>query len=67
MLDAATRELAHLDKSVGRRVVERIRWLAENLDDLSLESLTGGLSGLYNSAWVTTASSKRFFEMSRPS
>ena len=43
ILDAATRELARLDKPVGRRVVERIRWLAANLDDLNPEPLTGDL------------------------
>ena len=47
MLDAATRELARFDKPVSRRIVERIRWLAENLDDLRLEALTSDLTGLY--------------------
>jgi mRNA interferase RelE/StbE len=47
ILDAATRELAWLDKPVGRRVVERIRWLAANLDDLNPEPLTGDLAGFY--------------------
>jgi mRNA-degrading endonuclease RelE of RelBE toxin-antitoxin system len=47
ILDAATRELARLDKPVGRRVVKRIRWLAANLNDLVPESLTGDLAGFY--------------------
>ncbi len=47
ILNAAARELAGLDKSVARRVVERINWLAENLDDIRLEALTGDLSGFY--------------------
>ncbi len=47
ILDAATRELARLDKPVGRRVVGRIRWLAVNLDDLNPEPLTGDLAGFY--------------------
>lgn len=47
ILDAATRELARLDKPVGRRIVKRINWLAANLDNLKLEALTGDLSGLY--------------------
>ena len=34
ILKAASRELAHLDKPVGRRIVERINWLAANLDDI---------------------------------
>jgi mRNA interferase RelE/StbE len=47
ILDAATRELTRLDKPVGRRVVERIRWLAANLDDLNPEPLIGDLAGFY--------------------
>jgi mRNA interferase RelE/StbE len=39
ILDAATRDLARLDKPIGRRIVERIRWLAENLDDVRPEAL----------------------------
>ncbi len=48
ILDSAARELADLDQSTtGRRIVKRINWLAENLDDTLLEALTGNLSGLY--------------------
>jgi len=47
ILDTATRELAQLDKPVGRRVVERIRWLAANLDQIKPEAFTGNLAGLY--------------------
>jgi mRNA interferase RelE/StbE len=47
ILDAATRELARLDKPTGRRVVERIKWLAANLDDLNPYALTGDLAGFY--------------------
>ena len=46
ILDAATRELARVDKPVGRRIVERINWLVANLDDIQSEALTGDLSGL---------------------
>jgi mRNA-degrading endonuclease RelE of RelBE toxin-antitoxin system len=47
ILDAAIRELARLDKAVGRRIVERIHWLAANLDEIKPEALTGDLAGLY--------------------
>ena len=47
ILDAATRELARLDNPTGRRVVERIKWLAANLDDLDPQALTGDLAGFY--------------------
>ena len=47
ILKSATRELAKLDKPVGRRIVERINWLAANLDKISPEPLKGDLAGLY--------------------
>jgi len=47
ILDAATHELSRLDKSVSRRIVERINWLAANLDAIRPEALTGDLAGLY--------------------
>lgn len=47
ILDSAAQELANLDKSIGRRIIKRINWLAENLDDVRRETLTGVLSGLY--------------------
>jgi len=36
-----------LDKAVSRRVVDRINWLAANLDAIRLEALTGDLAELY--------------------
>jgi mRNA interferase RelE/StbE len=47
ILEEASRELARLDKPVGRRVVERINWLAENLNEFRPEALRGDLIGLY--------------------
>ncbi|MBI3241979.1 MAG: type II toxin-antitoxin system RelE/ParE family toxin [Chloroflexi bacterium] len=47
ILKAASHELATLDKPVARRIVERIRWLAENLDSIKPKALRGELSGLY--------------------
>jgi len=47
ILDAATKELARLDKPVGRRIAERINWLAANLDNIKPFPLTGDLAGLY--------------------
>jgi mRNA-degrading endonuclease RelE of RelBE toxin-antitoxin system len=34
ILDAAMRELARLDKPLARRIIERITWLATNLDTI---------------------------------
>jgi mRNA interferase RelE/StbE len=36
-----------LDRSVACRIVDRINWLADNLDQLRPEAYTGDLSGLY--------------------
>jgi len=47
ILDAATKELARLNKPVGRRIAERINWLAANLDNIKPFPLTGDLAGLY--------------------
>lgn len=47
ILDEGSRELARLDKPVGRRIVERINWLAMKLNDIRPEPLRGDLIGLY--------------------
>ena len=47
ILEEASRELARLDKPVGRRIVERISWLSEKLNDIRPEPLRGDLIGLY--------------------
>jgi mRNA interferase RelE/StbE len=47
ILPAAVRELERLDKPVARRIVERINWLATNLEDLKPDPLTGNLEGFY--------------------
>lgn len=47
IVDAAARELSKLDKPVGRRIVKRLEWLADNLDIVRLEPLTRELRGLY--------------------
>jgi mRNA interferase RelE/StbE len=47
ILDAAEVDLTRLDRSVARRIVNRIQWLAEHFDDLKPELLAGMLSGFY--------------------
>jgi mRNA interferase RelE/StbE len=47
ILKAAAQDLERLDKPVGRRIVQRINWLAANLDAIRLEPLTGELTGFY--------------------
>lgn len=47
LLEAANGELARLDKTAGRRMVARLNWLAENVDEMTHEALKGELAGLY--------------------
>jgi len=47
ILQTAARELERLDKPIARRIVERINWLAANLDDIRPEPYKGDLAGLY--------------------
>jgi mRNA interferase RelE/StbE len=47
VLETAARELARLDRPVGQRIVERIRWLAENQEAIGREPLADDLTGLY--------------------
>ena len=47
ILDEAIHDLKRLDKPIARRVVQRINWLAENLDEVQRESLTGNLTEFY--------------------
>jgi mRNA interferase RelE/StbE len=47
ILDAATRDLAKPDAATARRIVNRVCWLAENLDEIKPEAFTGNLAGFY--------------------
>jgi mRNA interferase RelE/StbE len=46
ILDAAAADLRRLDRTVARRIVQRIQWLAENIDLVSREALIGQFAGL---------------------
>lgn len=46
-LESAERGLERLDKPAGARIVQRIKWLVENLDSIKPKRLTGDLAGLY--------------------
>ena len=47
ILKAASQDLGRLDTPTGRRIVQRINWLAANLDAIHLETLTGDFAGLH--------------------
>jgi mRNA interferase RelE/StbE len=44
ILDSAARELSALDRQVASRVAKRVRWLAENLDAIKPQPLSGELA-----------------------
>lgn len=47
VLESAARDLASLDKSIVRRVVLRLNWMAENFDSIRHIPLSGELSDMY--------------------
>lgn len=47
ILENASRDLARMDKPVARRIVERVNWLSENLNQIRPEALRGDLIGFY--------------------
>jgi mRNA interferase RelE/StbE len=46
LLPQAINDLQRLDKPAAQRVVNKLRWLAENFDAVRPESLVGPLTGL---------------------
>lgn len=46
-LPEASAELASLDKAVAQRILKKLKWLAENFEDLAPEPLSGELKGLF--------------------
>lgn len=47
ILDAAARDLSKLDRPVASRIVKRLRWLADRMDQVDPEPLHGSLSGFF--------------------
>ncbi len=47
VLEGASRDLARLDKPVGRRIAQRISWLGANLESIKPLAYTGDLEGLF--------------------
>jgi mRNA interferase RelE/StbE len=45
--ERALNELEQLDHSISRRILGRVQWLAQNLDSLSPQPLTGQFAGLF--------------------
>jgi len=47
ILEPAVRQLERIDPPIARRIVDRIRWLAEHFDETTPEPLKGDLAGLF--------------------
>ena len=47
ILESASRKLKGIDPPVARRIVDRIRWLAEHFEEITPEPLKGDLAGLF--------------------
>lgn len=45
ILKSASRELKRIDPPIAQRIVDRIRWLAENFEQITPEPLKGNLAG----------------------
>ena len=43
----AIEDISHLDKAIAKRILTKIKWLAENFDDLMPEVLAGDWQGLF--------------------
>jgi len=46
-LETAEEQLERIDRTLGRRLVKRLNWLAVNFDDIRPEPLSGDLIGPY--------------------
>ena len=46
LLRSAIHDLERLDKSTAGRIVQRMKWLAENINSIVPKKLTGPLAGL---------------------
>jgi mRNA interferase RelE/StbE len=47
ILKSASRELKRIDRPIAQRIVDRIRWLAENFEQITPEPLKGNLAGFF--------------------
>jgi len=43
----AENDLTRIDKSIAQRILKKIRWLAENIEQITPEQLSGPWQGMY--------------------
>ncbi len=63
LLDNAVKDLKKLDKPIAKRVVAKLNWLAANIEDTQLESLSGNLSDFYK---LRVGDYRILFEIHKP-
>jgi mRNA interferase RelE/StbE len=56
-------DLASLDKPIAQRILNKLRWLTENLDTLTPEPLTGEWKGLFK---LRIGSYRALYTVNRP-
>jgi mRNA interferase RelE/StbE len=44
---SASKSLSLIDKTLSKRIINKITWLSENIDNINLLPLKSNLSGLY--------------------
>ncbi|MFZ3090489.1 MAG: hypothetical protein WA240_07700 [Nitrospirota bacterium] len=47
--DEGEDSLASLDKKISQRILNKLKWLTQNIKEIDLLPLKGNLSGLYTS------------------
>lgn len=47
LLEAASKNLAKLERPLVRRIIDRLQWLEENVREADLEALVGEFKGMY--------------------
>jgi mRNA interferase RelE/StbE len=47
LLESAETALRRIDGTIARRIMRRLRWLADNFEQVKPEALTGELAGLF--------------------
>lgn len=62
ILKPASKELEALDRSIAKRIADRIQWVAAHLDSTKLYPLKGELNGLYK---IREGSYRILFEVLR--
>lgn len=47
ILPKALQDLSKIDKTISKRIIDKLTWLSENIETITSLPLGGGLSGFY--------------------